>query len=78
MITIKLFGTLRSYYSGYKHTSGIELKIDSKTEVKQVIKQLGLSATQVGIVTIDGKIARADDFIPENSEVKVFQPLAGG
>lgn len=77
-ITVKLFGTLRSHCKGYKHVSGIELKTDSKISVSQVIEKIGLPASQVGIVTINGKLVKACDSVPENSEVKVFQPLAGG
>ena len=78
MITIKLFGTLQSYYAGYEHSSGIELKIDSKLQVNGIIELLGLPVNQIGIVTIDGKLAKAQDFVSKNSEVKVFQPLTGG
>ena len=77
-ITVKLFGTLRSYCKRYKHTSGIELETDSEIKVSQVIEQLKFPVSQVGIVTINGKLVKAEDTVPEGAEVKVFQPLAGG
>jgi len=77
-ITVKLFGTLRSHYPGYDPGTGIELELDSKTQVSRVIKELGLPVKQIGIVTINGKLSKAEDIVPDNSEIKVFQPLAGG
>ncbi len=77
-ITVKLFGTLGSHYQGYQHTLGIELDTDSSIRVKRLISLLKLPVKQVGIVTINGKLAKAEDVIPDTAEVKVFQPLAGG
>ncbi len=77
-ITVKLFGTLGSHYQGYQHTHGIELNTDSSIRVKRLIKLLKLPVKQVGIVTINGKLAKAEDVIPDTAKVKVFQPLAGG
>ena len=77
-ITIKLFGTLHSYCKGYKHTSGMNLETDSEIKVRQVIEQLEIPVSQIGIVTINGKLAKAEDTVLEGAEVKLFQPLAGG
>lgn len=77
-ITVKLFGTLGSHYQGYHHTHGIELDMDSSIRVKRLISLLKLSVKQIGIVTINGELAKAEDVIPDTAEVKIFQPLAGG
>jgi len=77
-MTVKLFGTLRSHYPEYDHGAGIELESDSKIRVNQVIEELGLPVKQIGIVTINGNLSKAEDIVPDNSEVKVFQTLAGG
>ena len=77
-ITVKLFGTLGSHYQGYQHAHGIELDTDSNIRVKHLISLLKLPVKQIGIVTINGKLAKAEDIIPDIAEVKLFQPLAGG
>lgn len=77
-ITVKLFGTLGSHYQGYRHAHGIETSTDSNIRVKHLISLLELPVKQIGIVTINGKLAKAEDIIPDTAEVKIFQPLAGG
>ena len=77
-IFVKLFGTLGSHYQGYQHTHGIELNTDSIIRVKRLISLLKLPVKQIGIVTINGKLAKVEDIIPDTAEVKIFQPLAGG
>lgn len=77
-ITVKLFGTLGSHYPGYQHTHGIDMNTDSNIRIKHLISLLELPVKQIGIVTINGKLAKAEDIIPDTSEVKIFQPLAGG
>lgn len=77
-IRVKLYGTLGSNYPGYEHSKGILQDIDPGTGVKALIDLLGLPAKKIGIVTINGNLAKAEDSIPANAEVKFFHPLAGG
>jgi len=77
-VKIKLYGTLGSHYPGYEHSKGIILEINPGIGVKALIDLLELPAKKIGIVTINGKLATAEDCIPENAEVRIFHPLAGG
>ncbi len=77
-MNVKLYGTLRSQYPGYNHESGIVLESDSEMNVRELIERLGLPKKKVGIVTINGKLVKTEDRVPNSSKVKVFQPLAGG
>ncbi len=77
-IRVKLYGTIGSNYPGYEHSKGILQAIDPEMGVNALIDLLGLPAKKIGIVTINGKLATAEDSIPENAEVKFFHPLTGG
>ena len=77
-IKIRLYGTLGRYVAGYDHTKGIFLSVESGTRVADLIDQLGIPAKKVGIVSINEKLSKADDVLPVDSKVKIFQPLSGG
>ncbi len=75
---IKLLGTLPSHYSGSYSASGIEVNLPDNATVATVVETIGIPKERLGIVTINGRLAKAFDFIPEDAEVKFFQTIAGG
>jgi len=75
---IKLLGTLPSHYSGSYSASGIEVNLPDNATVATVVETIGIPKERLGIVTINGRLARAFDSIPEDAEVKFFQTIAGG
>lgn len=77
-ISIRLYGTLGQYVAGYDHQKGISLTVKSGTRVEDLIDQLGIPAQGVGIVSVNGTLSKADDLLKGDSQVKIFQPLAGG
>ena len=77
-INIKLFGTLGSHCPGYEHSAGLQITVNESITVQRLVDHLALPAGHVGIVTINGKLVKADCKIPDGADVKVFQPLAGG
>lgn len=77
-ITVKVFGTLGNHCPGYDHSAGMKIPLKDNMTVRGLIEYLALPVRQVGIVTINGKLAKADQPIPFGADVKIFQPLAGG
>jgi sulfur carrier protein ThiS len=77
-VRIKLYGTLPKYYSDYDLTSEMEINIPEDSRVRDLIEIMGNSRTTIGMVVIDGKLAKAGDRITEGAEVKFFQPISGG
>ena len=77
-VRIKLYGTLRRYYSCYDTTLGIEMEIPDDMRVKDLNDILNIPRASIGMVAIDGKLAKAGDRITEGAEVKFFQPISGG
>jgi molybdopterin converting factor small subunit len=77
-IKVKLFGTLSKSWVGYDPAVGIELEVQEGTTVRDVTKVVQVSEASIGIVTINGKMVRADTKIMAGDEIKFFQPIAGG
>ena len=78
-ILVKLLGTLSSHYPGGSYTTtGLDLEVPEDLTVVELVERLGVEKKRVVMVTINGYLAKADDTIPENSIVKLIQPVSGG
>lgn len=77
-VRVKLYGTLSKFFTDYDPATGIDLEIPDGTRVRDVSKLVNVSEESIGLVTIKGKIVKADAIITEGDEVKFFQPIAGG
>ncbi len=75
---IKLLGTLPSHFSGSYPASGIEVNLPDNATVAAMVEILSIPKERFGMVTINGRLARAVDTVPDGAEVKFFQPIAGG
>lgn len=77
-VRVKLYGTLSKACQGYDPATGIDLEVSEETRVRDVMEMVNVAAVSIGIVTINGKLVKADAKIIEGDEVKFFQPIAGG
>lgn len=77
-VRVRLFGTLPHYYPGNYPDSGLDVKIWKDISVAELVELVQLPQEHVAIVSINGMLAKANDVIPDNAEVKFFQPLSGG
>lgn len=77
-VQIKLLGTLPSHFPGSYPASGIEAELPDNASVADMVAITGIPEARLGIVTVNGRLAKAADSIPENAEVKLFQKIAGG
>lgn len=75
---IKLLGTLPSYFTGSYPASGIEADLPGNATVAAMVAMIGIPKARIGMVTINGRLAKAGDSVPEDAEVKFFQKIAGG
>ncbi|MGD8471968.1 MAG: MoaD/ThiS family protein [Desulfobacterales bacterium] len=77
-VRIKLYGTLSLRVPGYDHSQGIEIELAEGATVKDLLDHLKISESQGAVVTIDGRIRKAGDKIPEGTHARVFQSVGGG
>lgn len=77
-VSVKLYGTLPNFYRGDYPPAGLEVDSWQGISVAELVQLVQLPRDQVAIVSINGRLARADDIVPESAEMKFFQPLNGG
>lgn len=77
-VFVKLYGTLPNFYGGDYPPSGLDVNSRQGISVAELVQLVQLPRDQVAIVTINGRLAKAGDIVPESAEVKFFQPLNGG
>ncbi len=77
-LTVKLFGTLDRWVPGYNPETGCDIRMGERSTVADLIDHLGIPAQSVGIVSINGCVARKTALLPDRALVKVFHPIFGG
>ena len=77
-IQVKLYGLLGRHVKDYDHGRGIALDFETGLTPATLLSRLGIPQTKVGMVTVNGKLARGDSPIPDQGLVKYFHPLFGG
>jgi sulfur carrier protein ThiS len=77
-VQIKLQGTLPSHFPGRYPASGLEADLPAGTTAADIVAFIGIPTSRLGFVTVNGRIAKETDPIPENATVKLFQKIAGG
>jgi len=73
-----LFGTLPNYFPGSYPDSGLEVEIWENISVAELVQLVRVPTEQVAIVSINGMLSKSHDIVPDDAEVKFFQPLNGG
>ena len=53
-VQVILYGTLRNGFSGHDPTHGLEVELAEGSRVGDLVDQLEISRTRLGVVTVDG------------------------
>ena len=77
-VQVKLYGTLGNLVAGYDHQAGLAVEVDEGATVTDLITQLGIPLKKVGMVSLDGRMARKASMLRPGVRVKVFHPIFGG
>ena len=77
-VMVKLYGTLRQLFPGYRHEEGIEVEIPDGARVMDLLAHLEIPESRMGIIAMEGRIMRPDDKLVEDGSVNVLQPVFGG
>ncbi len=75
---IFLNATLRRRFPGYDPLQGISLEVPAGTAVAQVIARLGLPASEITLIMVDGRRQEADFLLQGNERLALFPPIGGG
>jgi sulfur carrier protein ThiS len=77
-LTVKVYGTLEKHIPGYNPKTGCSVQLASPSTVADLIACLGIPSKRVGIVSVNGQLAKKADVLPNRALVKVFHPIFGG
>jgi sulfur carrier protein ThiS len=77
-VRVRLFGTLRQAFPGYRHAEGLEVEIPEGATAKDLLALLEISESRGAAVAVEGRILKADDRIRGGVPVHVLQVIQGG
>jgi sulfur carrier protein ThiS len=77
-VRVRLFGTLGQHFRNYNHAEGLEVKIPDGARIKDLVAHLEISGSDSGFVTLDGRVAKADDELKDGAIVHILQRVFGG
>jgi hypothetical protein len=77
-ICLKLYGTLPNYYQGPYQSTGIAIILDHGATVEELADITGIPKKRIGLVSINNRIAKSFDIIPDGAEVKFMPLIASG
>jgi len=74
MVEVRIFGDL------WKHLEPrLELDLEGHdVRMADLIAQLDIDPSEVGIVTVNGRQSNLDEIVPADSRVCIFPPMFGG
>jgi sulfur carrier protein ThiS len=77
-IRVRLFGMLSQQVLRYDHAKGLAVEVPDDADVAALLALLPIPKSKVGMVSVDGRLARADEKLSAGNSVHLFQPLFGG
>jgi len=77
-VSVKLFSVLREYVPGYNPQKGLTADLTDGATISDLLNHLGIPVSEAPVVTCNGRVLRHGDIIQKDSEIDIFQPVAGG
>ena len=77
-IRVRLYGTLGNHVSGHDPLKGMEIEVPDDSTAGDLIDQLHIPRKKVGIISIDGKLAKKTQPLHSGNVVRIYRPIAGG
>lgn len=77
-VRVKLFGMLRRAFKDYDHSCGLEIILEEKASINDLLARLDLDPERLGMIYMDGKMLNKHSQLQDGAEIKIFQRIAGG
>ena len=78
IIKVRLYGTLGNHVSGHDPLNGMEMEVPEGSTAGNLIDQLDIPLKKVGIISVDGNLAKKSQPLQSGNVVRVYRPIAGG
>jgi sulfur carrier protein ThiS len=77
-VTVRLYGTLRKRFSGYRDGQGMEIHIPDEATAKDLLDHLQIPESLGPVVAMEARIMKPDDKINQGADIRIFQTIHGG
>jgi sulfur carrier protein ThiS len=77
-ITVRLYGTLGNHIAGHDPLNGMVIDIPEGSTTEDLIDLLDIPRKKVGIVSVDGNLAKKTQPLHRGNVVRIYRPIAGG
>ncbi|MBW2613026.1 MAG: hypothetical protein JRD49_08230 [Deltaproteobacteria bacterium] len=77
-IRVRLYGTLGAGLAAHDPIKGLRLHLPEGSDVGDVIERLEIPRKKVGIISVDGSLAKDDSPLQNGNFVRLYRPIFGG
>jgi sulfur carrier protein ThiS len=77
-VRVKIYGTLRRLFPGYRHSEGLEIDLPEATDVRGLLARLNVSEAKGALLIAENRIMKAQDILEDGIQVDILEAAGGG
>ena len=77
-VKVRLFGTLGNKFPDHDPLSGFKVEIPKDASVNDLIDQLDIPKPKIGLVSVQGRLAKSDKTLKQGDYIRIYRPIFGG
>ena len=77
-VHVRLYGTLGKEFPDHDPLAGFETEISENATLGDLIDRLGIPKSKIGLVTVQGSLAKVDHPLTHGDDVRIYRPVFGG
>ncbi len=77
-VKVRLFGTLGKKFPDHDPLNGFEVEIPKNASVNDLIDQLDIPKSKIGLVSVQGRLVKADKTLKQGDYIRIYRPIFGG
>jgi sulfur carrier protein ThiS len=77
-VKVRLFGTLGKKFPDHDPLNGFEIEISKDASVGDLIDQLDIPKSKIGLVSVQGRLVKADKTLKPGDYIRIYRPIFGG
>jgi sulfur carrier protein ThiS len=77
-VKVRLFGTLGKKFPDHDPLNGFEIEISKNASVGDLIDQLDIPKSKIGLVSVQGRLVKADKTLKPGDYIRIYRPIFGG
>ena len=77
-IQVRLYGLLGKNVAGHDPLEGMKVEMPDGSTIKDLMTDLSIPRKKVGIISVDGGLAKDTSVMQPGNFVRLYRPIAGG